>query len=115
MNDEVTREDIARIEARIDELAEAIERCRKLSLTAKIAIIAGAAWIALTLLLVIPYIPFMTIGALAFVIGGIVLLGSNTTTWRETENAMRASEQMRAEMIARLDLRLVDEGFRRLH
>jgi hypothetical protein len=115
MNDEVTREDIARIEARIDDLAEAIGRCRKLSLAAKIAIVAGAAWVVLTLLLIIPYTPFMTIGALAFVIGGIVLLGSNATTWRETENALRASEQMRAEMISRLELRVVDEGAKRLH
>lgn len=113
--DDVSGEDIARIEARIEELAEAIERCRKFSLAAKIAIVAGALWIMLTLLLLVPYVPYLAIGALASVIGGIVLLGSNATTWRETEAAMRASEAMRADLISRLELRVVDEGVKRLH
>jgi len=113
--DDVSSEDIARIEARIEELAEAIERCRKFSLAAKIAIVAGALWIMLTLLLLVPYVPYLAIGALASVIGGIVLLGSNATTWRETEAAMRASEAMRADLISRLELRVVDEGVKRLH
>jgi len=113
--DDFFSEDIARIEARIEELAEAIERCRKFSLAAKIAIVAGALWIMLTLLLLVPYVPYLAIGALASVIGGIVLLGSNATTWRETEAAMRASEAMRADLISRLELRVVDEGVKRLH
>ena len=50
MTGDDTREDIARIEAHIEELAEAIERCRKFSLAAKAIIAAGSAWIALTLL-----------------------------------------------------------------
>lgn len=115
MTDTVTGDQIALVEERIEELAEAIQRCRKISLAAKIAIAAGALWVALTLLLLIPYVPFMTIGALAFVIGGIVLLGSNSTTWRETETALAASEAMRADMISRLELRTVDDGVRRLH
>jgi hypothetical protein len=115
MDDEVSREDIARIEAHIEALTAAIERCRKLSLTAKIAIGAGVAWIALTLLLVIPYVPYMTIGALAAVIGGVVLLGSNATTWTQTESTLRASEAMRADMIGRLELRVVGEESRTVH
>lgn len=115
MDDVVTAEDIARIETRIEELNEAIARCRKFSLAAKIAIGAGSAWVALTLLLLIPYVPYLTIGALACVIGGVVLLGSNATTWQETEKALAASEAMRADMIGRLELRVVDEGVKRLH
>jgi len=115
MDDEVTREDIARVEARIEELAEAIERCRKFSLTAKITIAAGAGWIALSMLSVVSYTPETTIAALAAIIIGVVLLGSNATTWRETEGAMRASETMRADMIERLELRVVDDGVKRLH
>jgi len=113
--DDVSGDDIARVEARIEELHEAIARCRKLSLAAKVAIAAGAAWVALTLLLLIPYVPYMTIAALAAVIGGIVVLGSNATTWAQTEGALRASEALRAEMIGRLELRVVDEGVKRLH
>jgi hypothetical protein len=115
MDDDVSGENIARIEARIEELNEAIEHCRKFSIAAKLAIGAGSAWFVLTLLLVIPYVPYMTIGALAAIIGGVVLLGSNATTWEQTESAMRASEAMRAEMIGRLELRVVDDGVKRLH
>jgi hypothetical protein len=115
MDDEVSGEDIARVEARIEELHEAIARCRKLSLAAKIAIAAGTAWVALALLWLVPFIDFMMIAALAAVIGGIVLLGSNATTWTQTEAALRASEALRAEMIGRLELRMVDEGVKRVH
>ena len=115
MDDEVSREEIARIEAHIEELAEALERCRKFSLAAKIAIVAGAGWIVVTLLTLVPYVPYLTIGALAAIIGGVVLAGSNATTWEQTENAMRASEAMRAQLIGRLELHVVDGGARRLH
>jgi hypothetical protein len=115
MTDEVSREDIARIEARIEELAEAIERCRKFSAVAKIAIAAGALWIALSMLLLVSYTPETTIAALAAIIIGVVLLGSNKTTWAQTEAAMQASEAMRADLIGQLELRVVDQGVKRLH
>ena len=109
MDDQISREDIARIEERIADLHEQIARCAKLSLAAKIAVAAGAAWLTLTLLGLVPFVPFMLISAMAAVIGGIVLLGSNATTWNQTEAALRASEAMRAEWIGRLELRVVEE------
>ncbi len=115
MTDELSREDIARIEARIEELAEAIERCRKFSLTAKTTIAAGTIWIALSMLALVSYTPETTIAAIAAMIIGTVLLGSNATTWTQTESAMRASEAMRDDLIGRLELRTVDEGVKRLH
>jgi len=110
MNTDVSSDDIARIEERIEELREGITRCRKLSVAAKLAIGGGAIWIALTLLWLVPYVPFMAIGAIASVIGGIVLLGSNSTTWTETEAALAASEAMRAEWIGRKEMRVVGES-----
>jgi len=115
MDDEVSGEDIARIEARIEELGEAIERCRKFSLTAKITIAAGAGWIALSMLSVVSYTPETTLTAMAAIIIGVVLLGSNRTTWAQTETALRASEAMRADMIGRLDMRMVGEQGPTLH
>jgi hypothetical protein len=115
MTDEISRDDIARIEAHIEELARSIERCRKLSLAAKIAIATGAAWIVLTLLWIVPFVPYDIVAAMAAVIGGFVVLGSNSTTWTQTETAMRASEDLRADMIGKLELRVVDDGMRRLH
>lgn len=113
--DEFSSDDIARIEERIEELREAIARCRKLSLAAKLMIGAGAVWILLTLAWLIPYLPSMLFGSLAVVIGGIVLLGSNATTWSETEAALAASEAMRAEWIERQDMRLVGNDSTTLH
>ena len=115
MDDEISGEDIARVEARIEALGEAIERCRKFSLAAKITMAAGGGWIALSMLSAVSYTPETTIAALAAIIIGVVLLGSNTTTWRETESALRASEAMRTDMIGRLELRTVDDGVKRLH
>lgn len=109
MDDEVSRDDIARIEERIEDLHEQVARCGKISLAAKIAIGAGSAWLVLTVLWLVPFVPFMLVAAMAAVIGGIVLLGSNATTWNETEAALRASEAMRAEWIGRLELRVVEE------
>lgn len=109
MDETTIPDDIARIEARIEELNEAIERCRKLALAAKIAIGAGCAWIALTLTVLIPYVPYLTVAALAAAIGGVVLLGSNSTTWQQTEAARAASEQMRADLIEQLQLRVVEQ------
>lgn len=113
--DDATADDIARVEARIEQLALSVERCRKLSLAAKIAIAGGGAWLVLTALWIVPFVPAAVFGALAALIGGVVLLGSNATTWTQTEAALRASESLRAEMIERLALRTVDAGVREIH
>jgi hypothetical protein len=108
-------EDITFIEARIEHLGEVIERCRKVSIASKLAIAAGALWAALMLLWLVPFYPGAMIGALAAVIGGIVLLGSNATTWAQTETSLRESEATRAEIIDRMAPRSVDDGAHTLH
>ena len=113
--DDETHDDIALLEARIAELGEAIERCRKLALAAKIAIGAGGAWIVLTLLGLLPFYPSLMLAALAGVIGGIVLAGSNSTTWTQTETDLHKSEALRAELIGRLEMRVVNGAPRSLH
>ncbi len=114
MNDDVAS-DIALVEARIEELSEAVERCRKFALAAKIAIGAGLAWIVLTLIGLMPFYPGLMLAALAAVIGGIVLAGSNSTTWTNTEADLQASENLRSEMIGRLKMRVIDPRPRTLH
>jgi len=61
------------------------------------------------MLTLVSYTPETTIAALAAMIIGVVLLGSNATTWTQTETALRASEAMRADLIGQLELRVVDE------
>jgi hypothetical protein len=109
------RDQIAQLEARSEALAEAIDRCRKISLAAKLAIAGGAAWIGLVLLLVFPFIPGTVIAAMAAVIGGTVLLGSNATTWKQANANLRQTEALRANLIGRMDLRVIGEQKRTLH
>jgi len=110
MDDDVFPDEIARIEARIERLREQIARCRKLALAARIAIGAGALWLLATLLGLVTYAPALALAAIAAVIGGVVLAGSNSTTWNQTEAALAASEAMRGEMIERMQLRVVGES-----
>jgi hypothetical protein len=102
-------DDIARIEARIETLSEQIERCRKIALAARIAIGGGAAWIALVIVSLIPFEAGSVIAAIAAVLGGAVLLGSNSSTWTETAAALHASEALRMDLIGRMQLRLVGD------
>jgi hypothetical protein len=108
-------DDVARVEERIEELGEAIERCRKISFAARLAIAAGAIWLALTLLGLVWFEPYLAIASMAGVLGGIVLLGSNATTWTQTDAALAASESMRSQMIGDMEMKVVDGGVRRLH
>ena len=109
------REEIARLEERIERLRDSIARCRKISLGSKVAIAAGFAWLGLTLLLVVSLVPALFFGAIAAIIGGIVLLGSNATTWNETEAALAAAEARRFALIDSIELTVVDGGVKRLH
>lgn len=110
-----THADIARLEAHIETLQEVIARCRKIALAAKIAIAVGAVWLTLTLIGLVPFVPTLLFASLAAVIGGVVLLGSNSTTWKQTEAALAASEAMRHDLIEQLELRVIDDNVQTLH
>jgi uncharacterized membrane protein YqjE len=109
MDDDDFRDEITQLEARSEALTESIERCRKISLAAKLTIAAGAIWIVLVLLGVIAFSPGTIIAAMAAVLGGIVLLGSNATTWTQTDAALHEAEAMRADLIGRMELPVVGE------
>lgn len=104
-----TASDIARIEEHIDALRQSLETCRKIALAARTLIVIGAAWLVLTVLGQVDFVPLMLIFALAATIGGIVLAGSNATTWTDIEASLRASETTRAKMIERIDMRVIGE------
>ncbi len=71
------RDQIARLESDIEQLAESLERCRKAMLLSKVAIGAGAICILAYFLGPIRFDPTILIGALAAIIGGVVVFGSN--------------------------------------
>lgn len=110
----VTRE-IAQLEERIETLSASIERCRKISLAAKLAAGAGLAWFALFLCWVVSFNPTAFVAATSAVLGGFVLLGSNQTTWEQNEAARAAAETMRAELIGSIELRVVGEERPTIH
>jgi hypothetical protein len=112
MNDSNLHEQIARLEERIEQLAETIERCRKLMLFSKAAISVGGLLIAAMMFGAIRFDPAAMIGALTAVIGGTVLLGSNSSTSEQTTAALKAAEEQRTELIDGIDLHVVGEGDR---
>jgi hypothetical protein len=112
MNEVDLREQISRLEDRIEDLAEAIERCRKLMLFSKAAIAVGGLLIVAIVFGAIRFDPTVMIGAITAVIGGTVLLGSNSSTSQLTVAALKAAEQQRAELIGRIDLQVVGGGDR---
>ena len=63
--------------------------------------------IVIALLGVIRLDPMVTIASIAAIIGGIVVYGSNTSTADQATAAMQAAEAHRAELIGRIDLRVV--------
>ena len=102
-------DEISRIEARLDELAEVSERCRKIILVSKAAIAGGVALLLITMLGLFGSNQVTALGSIAVVIGGIVSLGSNVSTLRETMAAMSAAEVLRSDLISRIDLRVVGD------
>jgi hypothetical protein len=109
------REEIAALEVRIEELAEALERCRKFALAAKTAIILGALLTAATVLGFLTFTPMAMLGGVAALLGGIVLYGSNASTSDELTRSLRGAEARRAALIGGLDIRLVHDAPPTLH
>jgi len=103
------RTEILRLETEIEELTEVIERCRKIILMSKIAVAAGSIWLLALTLGVIRFDPVAMIGAMAVVIGGTVIFGSNMSTAKQTAAAVQSAEALRAELIDKIDLRVVTE------
>jgi hypothetical protein len=94
---------IADLESRLDELADAMERCRKIKLISQIAITAGGIWLLAAAIGVIGFDPMALMAAIAGVIGGTVMYGSNTTTSQQVDAAIEKAEAMRAALIAARD------------
>lgn len=115
MNDELASSEITRLEERIEELNQALARCDKIAVAARIAIAGGALWFVLALLTILAFSATGFAGALAGLLGGVVLLGSNKTTRDETKAALRAAEDKRRALIDTMRLRLVEDPAVTIH
>ena len=103
-------DEISEIEARLEELAEVAERCRKIILVSKAAIAAASAWLLAMILGLFGSNQAAALGSIAALLGGIVSLGSNISTLQQTMAAMNAAEARRSDLIGRMDLRVVGNG-----
>ena len=103
-------DEISLIEERLEELAEVSERCRKIILASKAAIAGGFAVLVVTVLGLFGSSQVAALGSIAAVLGGIVSLGSNVSTLRQTTDAISAAEALRSDLIGRIDLRVVGDS-----
>ena len=109
-DDDDPTDEISHIEERLEELAEVSERCRKIILFSKAAIAGGAALLLVMMLGLFGSSQVAALGSIAAVLGGIVSLGSNVSTLRQTTDAISAAEALRSDLIGRIDLRVVGDA-----
>src|SRR5438445_13116438 len=107
MPDDDPTDEISLLEERLEELDEVSERCRKIILFSKAAIAGGAALLLVMMLGLLGANQVVALGSIAAVLGGIVSLGSNVSTLQQTTAATSAAEQLRSDLIGRIDLRVV--------
>jgi hypothetical protein len=104
------RDEIARIEAELERLAGVAERCRKIGMAAKIAIVSGCFWIGLLFGGAVAADGLKLMIAIILPLGGTVLYGSNNSTAEQTAQKIALLERQRAELIGGIDLRLVADA-----
>jgi hypothetical protein len=109
MDDNDLREEIVDLEARIEELGQAIESCAKFIQISRVAMAIGGALFLATMFGAITFDPLVMISAITALIGGVVFLGSNRSTADAATAALRAAELRRAELIGAIDLRIVGD------
>ena len=102
------REEIARLEENIEQLEARLESCRKFAAASRFAMTAGGVLLLGLLLGVIPFDPLALTAGMAAGLGGVVTLGSNNATAKEAAGQLAEAEAERAELIGRIELRVVD-------
>jgi hypothetical protein len=110
MTEDDPTDEISDLEARIEALAEIAERCRKFILASRAAIAGGAGLLLVAILGLFGAGTSTALGSIALMLGGIVSLGSNVSTLRQTEAAINGAEARRADLIGAIDLRVVRDA-----
>jgi hypothetical protein len=107
MTEDDVRDQIARLETRIEELADRIEWCGKIMMAARGAIAVGSVMIVAMLAGVIRVDGLPILASLTLLLGGLVTLGSNSSTRDEATTALKAAEAERSALIGSIELRVV--------
>jgi hypothetical protein len=106
-SDRDPHDEIERLEAQIEELTARIESCRKFILAARVAVFGGAVVLVALLLGLIWFDLAEMALAMAALLGGIVVWGSNNSTAKEAAAERAAAEANRKTLIGVIELRVV--------
>ena len=110
MTEDDPTDEISELEERIEALAEVAERCRKIIMASKATIAGGVALLLVAMLGLFGAGESAMLGSIALVLGGIVSLGSNVSTLRQTQAAINAAEAHRSDLISRINLHVVHDA-----
>jgi hypothetical protein len=108
--DSTPHDEIADLEARIEDLAERAGRCGRMMHVIKAAVLAGALLLAFMVVGVIRFSPVLFVGGIAVLLGGTALFGSTRSTRDELVADIARCEAQRTAMIDALALRHVEPG-----
>jgi hypothetical protein len=109
MDDSDPRGEIVRLEARMEELEATIESCRKFILASRIAMAVGGILLTAIVFGAIRFDAGVMAAAVAALLGGIVVWGSNGSTAKEAAAELTAVEERRSSLIGLLDLHPIAE------
>jgi hypothetical protein len=98
-------DEIVRIEDRIEQLTEKIESCRKVILASRIAVVGGAIVLTGMLFGAMRFDPAIMAAAVAALLGGIAVWGSNRSTAQEATNELTIIASDRSMLIQQMDLK----------
>ncbi|WP_404291007.1 hypothetical protein ACD578_03800 [Microvirga sp. RSM25] len=101
---------IADLEADIDALSDAAERCRKSMIVARLAVIAGVLLVGASLSGFVRTDALILVIGIAATLAGIGLLGSSRGSLEHITSKIRASEARRDELIDGMNLQTVQGG-----
>jgi predicted benzoate:H+ symporter BenE len=101
---------IADLEADIDALSDAAERCRKSMIVARMAVIAGVLLVGASLSGFVRTDALVLVIGIAATLAGIGLLGSSRGSLEHITGKIRTSEARRDELINGMNLQTVQDG-----
>lgn len=99
---------IAELEAEIERLSEAAERCRKIEVVARIASWAGGLVLVSMILGLLRFSPELLVISITAALGGVALRGTNRSTLDEVKHKITEAEERRSALIDAMRLHTVD-------
>ncbi len=97
-------EQIERLEIRIEELREAIQRSRRLMMAGRACAVIGPALLGCFMLGLLNFTPIRMIAGITLAIGGVVLMGSSKSSTEQLELSLKRTEGERNAAIDALEL-----------